>query len=73
MKELLKGEIGQEGMYGLKIEDGMIKAEVGYKLEVLLAPLKDKVIDKIKTAIPGELDDMVLDRAWAALMEAVAE
>lgn len=73
MRELLKGALGDDGSYGVLLADGELQIKAGYKLEAILAPLKSKVIDKIKAAIPGDLDDQLLDKLWAELLKAIAE
>lgn len=73
MKQLFEAPLGSDGSVAMKIDGGMIKAEVGYKLEAVLHPLKAGVVDKLKAAIPGQIDDAIIDSLWDALIAAVAE
>ena len=61
-----------EGELSLKIEDGKVKVIVSYdgkqadaKLEVSLGV--DEYLDMLKEAIPGEIDDKVIDLLKMAL------
>jgi len=73
MKSLLQGEIGSDGSYGLVLEGGELKVQVGYKVEAILAPLKSQVVDRLKAAIPGTVDDVILDKLWDALIKAIGD
>lgn len=68
-KKLYEKEIGAEGQMDIKLEDGMVRIEGGYKgkgggggLFVYVDPAY--LVDKITDLIPGETDDALLDE-WA--------
>lgn len=71
-KEIIGAAIGPEAKVDLKLKDGALVVEVVYagadgyaSLAVGIKP--DAFIDKLKAAIPGSLDDMVLEALKAAM------
>jgi hypothetical protein len=73
MKQLFSYPIGSDGAAALVIADGKLKLEVGYSVAAILSPVKSAVIDKLKAAIPGTVDDAILDRLWDELVKALSE
>lgn len=72
MSDLTTGLIGPETKYTVKFEAGRLVAELVYDGKVLDSSLKitldsDAVIEAIKIAIPGKIDDVLLDLAKSAL------
>lgn len=72
MSDLTTGPIGPEASYAVKFEAGRLIAEVTYDGKVLDSSLRlsldsDAVIEAIKSAIPGQIDDVILDLAKAGL------
>ena len=74
MKEIGKVELGEIGLLGVKIEEGKLKLDLGLKIdkagvETTLAVSVDAgvVLDVIKNAIPGKVDDAIIDVMKAAL------
>lgn len=70
--DIVKGQLGPEASYSLKFEGGKLKAQVDYTGAdlgggVMFALDTDKVVEAIKKAIPGQIDDMVLDLLKTAL------
>jgi hypothetical protein len=71
-KELADGEIGKEGMYDLKLADGVLCFMIGMDTKGVDASFEVKMdagyfIDKLKAVIPGEIDDAVLEMLKVAL------
>lgn len=73
MKDLVSGPLGSDGSYDLKVEDGQLKATIGYKVEALLAPVKAHFVDQLKKVIPGDWDDKLIDDAWAGAVKLLSE
>jgi len=72
-KEIVKGEIGSEGEYSLEIKDGKLRMTVGYdgkgvNTGVYLDLEPDYFLDKLKEAIPGKIDDIIIDTLKAAFL-----
>jgi hypothetical protein len=73
MKDLVKfdKELGADGAKvegGLVLNEGFIQAEVSikYPMAKIIQPATDaldKLIDKLKAAIPGDWDDAILEKA----------
>lgn len=72
MKELISHGIG-DGKVALVVDSGDLAIKLSIPLAKVMDPLKSKVLDKVKLAIPGQIDDMILDMVWAKLVEAVSE
>lgn len=71
MSDLLKKEIGKEGNFQLKFEDMKLKLIVGADTAGVDAGLYIDIeleyfLDKLKDAIPGTLDDTVIELIKAA-------
>jgi len=71
-KELLEQKLGAEGTLEIKLEDGKLKLVVGYdgkgagaSVGLHLAP--DYFLDKLAAAIPGGIDDAIINILKAAL------
>lgn len=65
-KELLEKEIGKDGNLTIEFEGGKLKFIAGVESKGVDAGLyvdvdPDYFIDKLKEAIPGEIDDAVLE------------
>lgn len=74
MSELLDGQLGPETNYDLSLENGKLTLSVKYDGTQTGAELKvslkaDAFIDKLKTLIPGKIDDMVLDLLKESLLK----
>ena len=72
MGELVEGKVGTIGDYGVEFKEGklMLVAKVewhGLSSEVKLGVGADAVIDALKAAIPGVIDDAILEVVKAAL------
>ncbi len=70
--EIIEGQIGPEAQYSLKFEGGMLKGLVAYKGAQMDGAFSlnysvDSLIDAIEVAIPGKLDDAILEMLKAAL------
>lgn len=70
--DLVKGDIGPEAHYDLKMENGLLKlavdykgAEVGAGASVSIEP--GLFLDKLKGLIPGQIDDAVIELLKNAL------
>lgn len=71
-KELAKGAVGNEGKYRVEFKDGKLTAEFIYGHSLFDAGLvfsidSDMVIEALKKAIPGKIDDSILDIAKSLL------
>jgi hypothetical protein len=69
--EIVNGKSGEVD-FGVKIEKGIVKLEVKYTgvgagAAVLVALESGYFLDKLKEAIPGQLDDSVIDLIKLAL------
>lgn len=65
-KELASGEVAKNAKYELNFEEGYLVAKIDYDGKVMDAGMYvklsvDEVIDAIKKAIPGKIDDLILD------------
>ena len=70
--EITNVEVSSESEFDLKLEDGMMKMLVSYEGKGANAGLYVDVkpeyfLEKLKKAIPGELDDKVIDMLAVAL------
>jgi hypothetical protein len=69
MKELIGKEF-EGGKVNLSLDKSKVKLEAEYDLMAVALPLlKDKIVAKIKEAIPGKIDDAILDKVMAELEE----
>jgi hypothetical protein len=71
-KHIVEGKIGAVGAYDLEFKDGKLSFKIGVahsgvSADVVVALDSDAVIDALKVAIPGKIDDAVLDLAKVAL------
>lgn len=71
--DLAKGDIGPEAKYDVVFTEGKLRAELKYAGVMGGAGLyvevgADQVVEAIKAAIPGKVDDAVLDVLKAALL-----
>ena len=72
-KELVQGKIGEVGKYDVAFKEGKLVIEVGASVAIGEAGLSVKigakqVLDAIKAAIPGKIDDAIIDVLEAALI-----
>lgn len=68
-KELVKKEF-DGGQVLLSLDKSKVKLEAEYDLMAAAFPvLRDKVVAKIKAAIPGKIDDAILDRLMQEIEE----
>lgn len=70
--DLAQGALGPNGKYDLKFEDGKLVIEANYEMEMAGAGVNvhvgaKQVVEAIKKAIPGQIDDVILDMLLAAL------
>lgn len=70
--ELAEGQIGKEGKYGVKFEQGKLCAEVDYvgadaSAGVVVKIDAANVLDALASAIPGHFDDAILAAAKGLL------
>lgn len=70
--DVAHGKIGSEGAYDLKIENGQVQislaysgAEMGASVSISM-PIK-AYLDKLASAIPGEIDDAVIKALESAM------
>lgn len=73
--DLAKGDIGPEAHYDVVFADAKLKAELKYAGAMGGAGLYvevgvEQVVEAIKKAIPGQIDDAVLDVLKVALLAA---
>ena len=71
--DILDGKIGEAGAYDVEFKGGKLlaKVDVGsgpFTGKVELAIDAGKVMDELKKAIPGQIDDAVIDLIKAALI-----
>lgn len=72
MSEIKQGEIGAEANYSLSVVDGKLKLAIKYdgkQADAELAIMLDgsAFLDKLAAAIPGKIDDMVINAIKGAL------
>ncbi|HTL13061.1 MAG TPA: hypothetical protein VL588_11260 [Bdellovibrionota bacterium] len=72
--DIVEGKVGAVGEYDVKFEDGKLVADVGVgkfgvSAQVGVAIEAAAVFAAIKKAIPGTIDDLVLDAALALIMK----
>lgn len=72
-KDLAHGALGSAGEFDVKFEDGKLVASADAavgpgSVGVVVKIDGNKVIDAIEKAIPGQLDDAVLELLRAAVM-----
>lgn len=72
-KEIVGGNLGSVGSYDLAFKAGALQIEVKASVGPLLAGVSlaldaAKVIDALEAAIPGKIDDAVLEVIRAALL-----
>jgi hypothetical protein len=70
--EIVKGDLGPEAKYEVVFAEAKLKAELKYAGKMGGAGLfvelgADQVIDALKEAIPGTIDDAIFDVMKAAL------
>ena len=71
-KDIVDGKVGELGAYDVEFKGGKLVARLeagksGLKAAVLLEVEADVVIDALKAAIPGQIDDAVLEILKVAL------
>ena len=70
-KEMVAGQVGAGGSYKVEFKGGSLRLEASYsegvKGSVVFEIPADHVIDQIAKAIPGQLDDTILNLMKAAL------
>lgn len=64
--DIAQGQIGAEGKYDVEFKGGMLVLSLDYQGKLLGAGVSikvgsDAVIDALEAAIPGKLDDAVLE------------
>ena len=72
MSELAEGQVGSVGKYDVEFKDGKLMLGLsiewnGVTSEVKVGVGSDAVIDALKAAIPGKIDDAILEVVKAAL------
>lgn len=72
MSELAEGQVGSVGKYDVEFKDGKLMLGLsiewnGVTSEVKVGIGSDAVIDALKAAIPGKIDDAILEVVKAAL------
>lgn len=70
--EIAGGKLGDKGLYKLEFKEGKLCVEVTYDHAIVDAGIvvkldAESVIEAIKKAIPGQIDDAVLDLLKLAL------
>jgi len=70
--DLMDGKIGSEGDYDLVWKDGKLRFTIGYDGKgvdsgIYLDLEPSYFMEKLKLAIPGELDDKVIDMIMLAM------
>ena len=73
--DIAQGAIGPEGKYTIKFTGGKLVAEALYDSAmfdagVVLKLDSDSVVEALKAAIPGKIDDMIFDILKASLKTA---
>lgn len=73
-KDLVNGPIGNVGKYDVEFKGGKLVASVDVVAGVASASVKleldaGQVLDALKKAIPGSIDDLIIDMAKAALLK----
>lgn len=71
--DLAKEKIGSEGGFDVKVEQGKVKLKLSYDGKGADASVEASVevgyfLDKLKEAIPGEIDDKVIDVIKLAML-----
>jgi len=66
-KEIVGGKIGAVGEYDLELKDGKLVGSVSLDA----SPIVDRLFALAKSKIPGEFDDLVLDKVREYLKSAV--
>lgn len=84
MSELAGGQIGPEGNWSVSSENGKFKVQAGYKgsdaagvevgVFVAVAPLAyfEAGVKALESAIPGEIDNVILEAILASVKALVA-
>lgn len=77
MTDMLTQEIGKEGKLELKVEAGKVKMKVGVDTKGVDAAVEVAIdvpyfLEKLKAAIPGQVDDAIIGGLQAMLMGATA-
>ena len=73
-KDIVEGKIGEVGAYDLEFKEGKLQFKVGVEKVGLEAELKlaigaAAVLEAIKKAIPGQVDDAIIGVLEAALLK----
>ncbi len=84
MTDLVEGQIGPETKYEVDFVGGKLVAKLDYagseagggayvsiNADVVMDKLKVHAIEPLKKAIPGGLDDMLIDMAWESIKAAL--
>lgn len=72
-KDIVDGKIGDKGAYDVEFKGGKLVAKVEYEVvggvkgSLLVELGAEAVFGALKKAIPGEIDDKILDGALALL------
>ena len=71
-KDIVDGQIGEIGSYDVEFKEGKLLAKIGLEKVGLGVNLQvsinsDAVIEAIKKAIPGQIDDAILSLLQTAL------
>lgn len=73
-KSIVKQPLGADGGFAeLVVEEGNLVVKAGYPVAKILEPIKKNFVDKLKTAIPGTWDDVIIDNAWNEAVKIVTE
>lgn len=74
MKEIFSTPVGGDGgKVGLAVDGGALELVVSYPVAKILAPAKALILDKIKAAIPVQVVDDLLDKAWDEAVALLSE
>jgi NADPH-dependent curcumin reductase CurA len=72
MTPLVDGSIGPEAKYDLEVKNGEVVVTIDYKGADARAKLEaalsvDQYLEKLKAAIPGKIDDYIIDALKKAM------
>ncbi len=71
-KDIVDGKIGELGSYDVEFKGGKLLAKAGIAKagvsgSVEIAIDSDVILDALKAAVPGQIDDVLIDLVKAAL------
>ncbi len=73
MSSIVDGSIGPEAKYDLAVKDGEVIMTVDYKgadgrVKLEAGASVDAWLEKLKAAIPGQIDDFIIDALKKAML-----